>query len=499
MATTVVSPSSGIEPAGAPSTSDLLNMITPEMMSSAGAIQEPAKEGYEPDAPVDDGQIDTPDDTPAETTPEPEAEPEPAAPPEEDKKVDAAPPAEELPEGVTKGKNRKGEEGYFTTPERWETVYGAYKASKEISNLLGEPLTVDAVKAKIEAGDAFDGLMVDLTSGDKSQGNALEYLMARMNMAHKNGETAVDPAVSFVDTLYSKLAGSGTAAERTMRLRNTHDLVNEMFEAAAASRDDALAAGIQQVVRHLAGIGPNETNPAVVKAAADRLGLPFRMLDELPTLAQGTSPEAQLRAENARLKQQLNGNGKSAPAGVESFPNWAATTNQAVEKSVLDSVILPALAAQKDAWAKIPDGEKQFQLRVINPLQLELKDVLAKDERYQSQLTSLKDQAKRAVSADMRKRLGEQIVNLTMNRAKLSIDTLKVPHVKFAAELVKQQADSAHQRRSSAQQKAVPRGASAPVNRGLVPNANEVTYQNGVFDPATAMKDMQASLTRLVR
>ena len=340
MATSIVSP----EPAGAPSTADLLGMITPEMMSTASSVEDTPKEGYEPDAPVDDGEIETPET--ADQTPEPESEPEAA--PEPPKVAEPEPAAEDLPEGVVKGKNRKGEEGYFTTPERWETVYGAYKASKEISTLLGEPLTAAAIKGKIEAADGWDGLMVDLNSGDKtSQGNVVDYLMQRMDQAHKAGETAVDPSVTFVDTLYSKLAGSGSAAERTMRLRNTQDLVTELFEAAAASKDDALAAGVQHMVRHLAGVGPSETNPAVVKAAADRLGLPFKLIDELPTLAQGTSPEAQLRAENARLRQQISG--KSAPATVDSYPQWHGATNQAVEKTVMDSVILPSLAAQKEA------------------------------------------------------------------------------------------------------------------------------------------------------
>lgn len=495
MATTVVSPASIAEPVGAPSTSDLLGMITPEMMAGASTIEEPPKEGVEPETPVDDGEIETPEVTEPEVDAEPGPEPEPEAPKEPE-----PPKEEDIPEGVVKGKNRKGEEGYFATPERWEKIYGAYKATQEVSNLLGEPLTAAAVKGKIEAADSWDYLIGDLASGDKTaQGNTVDYLMQRMSQAHKNGETAVDPSVSFVDTLYSKLATAGTnsPAYRTMRLRNTQDLVGELFEAAAAAKDDSLAAGIQHVVRHLAGIGPTETNPAIVKAAAERMGLPFRLLDELPTLARGNTPEAQLRAEIVSLRNQINGKG-SAPAAVETYSQWDGATRQSVDKTVLDSVILPALTAQKAAWSKLPDGDKQFELRILKPLQDELKGVLDKDTNYQNRLTSLKDQAKRAASVDVRKRIAQDIATLTSNRAKLSIEDLKVPHVKFAAELVKQQSDSTHQRRSGAQQRTVPRGASAPVNRGLVPAA-DVVYPNGMFDPATAMADAQARLARLTR
>jgi len=484
MATAIASPVSA-EPAGAPSTADLLAMIPSGALEAASTIEEPAKEGVEPDAPeTDDGQIETPEAAEPEPEPEPAAEPEPVA-----KEPVKDPATEELPEGVVKGKNRKGEEGYFTTPERWEKIHGAYKENREISKLLGEPLTATAIKANIEHADSWNSFRSDILSGDKNlQGNVIGYLVQEMGQAHKNGETAVDPAVSFVDTLYSKLSGTGSAAEHTMRLRNTQDLVQELYSAAARSNDESLALGIQHVVRHLAGIGPNETNPAVVKAAADRLGLPFKTLAELPTLAQGNTPEAQLRAEVAQLRAQING--KAAPGQqLESYSNWNTSTEAAKEKSVLDNVVLPALATHKEAWSKLPDGEKQFNLRILQPLQAELKGVLASDQRYQSNLAPLKEQARRATSAGVRDHLAKQISDLTTNRARLSIEELKGPHVRFAAETVKQLSDSAHQRRSDAQQKAVPRGASAPVNRGLVPKP-EVTYQNGVYDPATAMRDM---------
>ena len=498
MATAIASPAAA-EPAGAPSVSDLLGMIPSGALEASSTIEEPAKEGVEPDAPEsDDGQIETPEPV-ADETPDPEPEPETPEPAKEPAKPEAkTEPTEDVPEGVVKGKNRKGEEGYFATPERWEKIYGAYKETQKISTLLGEPLTEAAIKQTVAHADSWNDLRADILSGDKNlQGNVIGYLMQEMQQAQKNGETAVDPSVSFVDTLYSNLAKTDSAAYRTMRLRNTQDLAREIFEGAARSGDEAAAQGIQHVIRFLAGIGPNETNAAVVKAAADRMGLPFNLMDELPTLAQGSSPEAQLRRENAQLRAQINGR-TGAPQQAESFSSWNGATTQAVNKSVMDGVILPALSTQKEAWAKaFPDGNEQFDLRVLKPLQAELDGVLAKDERFQSQVASLKEQARRAPSADVRKRIAEQIATLTTNRANLSIEAIKAKHVRFAAETVKQLSDSTHQRRSSAQQRAVPRGASAPVNRGLVP-ANEVTYKDGVFDPATAMADMKSKLTRLV-
>lgn len=492
MATSIASPVSA-EPAGAPSVSDLLGMIPSGAMESASTYEEPAKEGIEPDEPVDDGQIETPEPAAEpEAAPEPEPAPEPPEPPKE---TAVAP--EEV-EGVTKGKNRKGEEGYFVTPAKWEKVYnGSHKTAQQVSEFLGEPLTLESIQGKVRDADSWNFLINDLASGDKTaQDNSLNYLLERMSQAHRNGETAVDPSVSFVDTLYGTLAKAGTdsAAYRTMRLRNTQDLARELYEGAARSNDNLLAASVQHVVRHLAGIGPSETNPAVIKAAAERMGLPFHLIDELPTLAKGTSPEARLRQENAQLRAQVSG--RAAPAS-ETFSQWDAKATGSVQKAVMDTIIAPALAAQKEAWSKLPDGAEQFEIRIVKPLQDELNGVLAKDERYQQQLTSLKEQAKRATSVDVRQRIADQMATITKNRANISIEAIKAKHVKFATDAIVRQSESTHQRKTNAQLRTVPRGASAPVNRGIVP-ANEVTYKDGVFDPATAMQDMKSRVQRLV-
>jgi len=412
-------------------------------------------------------------------------EPTPAAAPE--KPVAETKPGEELPEGVVKGKDRNGKEGLFVEPKRWDTVYGNHKLVQQTSELLGEPVTMEALQLRNDAYMAQERLYADLTSGDvQAQGNVIGYMLDEMARAREAGEIRTDAAVPFASTFYSTIKEKSPDAYATLRFSAAKDLISEMFREASAKGDEPLFLSAQHFARALAGFDKSATDVAAMREVASRAGLPFYTKAEMEGLGRGADPLTALRAENARLLEQVNGRQTTNQAAQ--FDQWHTATRAQVSTAVLDEAVKPALSTVEEAWKPFP---ADYQRLVVDPLHREVTKTLRDDKGFSDKIQLLDAQARRAASAQRREQVGAQIRQAYTNRAKLAADAVKGPILSFAAKFLKEQSQGNNARREAAQGRTAPKGTASAPPRSLIPG-DLPQFSGGIFDPAIAAK--QAAL-----
>lgn len=411
-------------------------------------------------------------------------EPEPGQAPE--KKEGEQP--EELPEGVVRGKDRNGKAGLFVEDNRWKNIYGNHQLVQRVSEVLGEPATLEALQLRNDAYIAQERLFSDLTSGDPgTQGQVIDYFLEEMQRARDEGEVGVNPAVPMAETFYSKLREKSPDGYATLRMTAARDLVGEMFQEAAATGDESLWLSAQHFARALANVGRDVTDLAQVRSITQRMGIPFYAKAEMQGLSRGVDPVARLQAENARLSSLVNG--KSTTDQAAQFDNWFQTTSNSVRSSILDDAVKPALASVEPAWKQFPND---YQDLVVDRLHRKVTETIRNDGNFTNRIKMLSDQAKRATSAQRREQIGDAIKQAYVNRAKLAVDAVKKPILEFAANRLKERADQTHARRQSAQNRTTPKGASGTVPRSLTPNG--LIQMGDTFDPSVAVKQARQLL-----
>ena len=478
--------------------SDLAAMAPPDLFSSPAAdtstdtsssvetSSEPAEVETFDTPDLLDGETESNLDEPEPPEPEtttPEPDPEPASTETQQTQPD------ELPEGVTRGKDRNGKPGLFVEDTRWKNIYGNHQLVQKASEMLGEPVTAEALQLRNDAYLAQERLFNDLTSGDpQAQGAVLEYFLDEMSRAREQGEVGVDPAVPMAQTFYSTLRDKSPDAYASLRFQAAKDLVGEMFEEASASGDESLWLSAQHFARKLSNVGKEVSDISQVRAIAQRMGIPFYAKAEMQGLARGVDPVARLQAENARLHSLVNG--KSSTNQAAQFDTWFQGVAQTVKSSVLDQAVKPALATVESQWKEFPNDYHDL---VVDRLHRKVTETIRADAGFNQRIKLLNDQAQRAASAQKRDELGVAIRQAYVNRARLAVEAVKKPILEFAANRLKERADQTHARRQAAQNRTAPKGTTGTVPRSLTPN-NLVQMDNGVFDPATAVKQARQLL-----
>lgn len=480
-------------PAGSPSTDDMLSGFSEDLFAGTGN-DAPAEDTTGTDAsaetPVDDETIDIPDEV-GETDPQPPTEQPPAEPEPEPEPIAAKTetPVEEEIEGVRPTKTRAGKEGMFVAKDKWTAdILPSYKLAQEASQILGEPLTIDAIKLRNEALETNDNLFRDLNSADATkQGGLIDYLFGEMARAQKDGLVGSDPAVSFTRTLFQRLeAQPNSPARNALRYEASKALISELFESAEASGDKNLFMSLGHVVRELTG-AKNDT--AAIRDAANRMGYRFHTAQEMGQLK--PDPVTRLQRENQRLMEQLNGRQQGNQKNeVDAFFRENASV---IAKSLDEGVIAPALSSIADAWTKLPT---QYKSLIIEPIKRDLVAKIKEDQSFMNRMAVLDEEAARATSASARESFRDRIKSAWTNKAKLIIDAVKRPHIEAATTIVKTGSDANHARRAEAQNKTSPKGASAAVPRSIVPDDLGV-MPNGVFDENVAIQQMNKRLANL--
>lgn len=369
--------------------------------------------------------------------------PEEAAQPEQTEQ------AEDLPEGVVKGKDRNGKQGLFVTPERWQSIYGNHQAVQQMSELAGEPIDVDGFGVRERAFQAQVRFADDLVSGDpNAQGNVIKFMLDRARDAQQKGMVAGNPLVPFTQTLYKELKAADPDAYAALRSDASKDLIQELYDAAAQSKNKYLYLAMGHV--------------------ADALGLPYKPEAEMEGFfAQGgqQSEVAQLRARLQEVEGQLNG--RSAQTQAAQFQSWQGETRQAVYDSMMSDAILPAVASAQNQglWAKNPQA---FQEYVVKPLHSAVNDILAKDKAFGDKITRLTALAQTG-TAQRRAEVQGELVRLYANRASLAAQAKSGEILRTAAKQWETANQQTHARRQAGAAHRAPQSGGSPVRRSLVP------------------------------
>lgn len=397
---------------------------------------------------------------------------------------------EELPEGVTRGKDRNGKQGLFVEENRWKNIYNNHQLVQKTTEILGEPATLEALQLRNDAYVAQEQLYNDLTSGDpQAQGQVLGYFFDEMARARQDGEVGVDGTVPFATSFYQTLREKSPDGYANLRYTAARDLIGEMFTEAAEKGDESLRLSAQHFARVLAGV-PANADPKQIPQMIRQRGVPFYTKDEMTGLKQRTAadPTEALRQENARLRAERDGTSTTNVAAQRQ--EWVQQTDQAVSQSILNDAIKPALSAVEKEWSKFP---KQFERLVRDPLHSQVFDAIRNDKAFEGRIRLLKEQALRSPSAQKRAELGEAVKNLYLNRAKLAVDAAKGQVFREAAEFFQERVNQRHERRQAAQNRTAPSGSNGTVPRTAIPR-DLIDFKDGVFDSDTAIKQARQLL-----
>lgn len=472
---------------------DLASMVPPDLFSGTD-VSDSGDSGSDASASETDSaaqysaeSFDAAGDTAAEAAAE-----VPAEQTEEEPPVEAQPEAEkpeqkeaaqqdgELPEGVRAGKDRRGNDGYFVDANRWNgSIYPHHKLAVEASDLLGEPLTMDAIKVRENAYIGQRNLWGDLLSGDPQlQGGLIGQFFESAQKAVERGHVGSDPMVPFTETFYSTLRDKSPDAYAKLRLEAAKDLSAELYEEAAMLWSQGKADMADNLYRS-------------VGRMLGTIGLPYKREAEregyLSTAGQVNEAET-LRRENQALKGQLNG--KATQSAAAQYDNWLNQTTQNVQASILNDAIMPAVKDAETSWSKLKDGPDAFKDLVVGRLLTAVNEAITKDTRFQERINDLQEAARRATSVQRRSELQADIRQLTVNRAKLVVEAKRRPILEFASDRWKIRNETNNKRLAAGQTQRTPTGVHAPAPQSITPSAAQPSSQ--VFDPDVEVRKLMA-------
>jgi hypothetical protein len=436
---------------------------------SVPGTDSPAVETETSEQPAADPEtpLDTPEGAQAGTEEEPGEEQPDEGAETEGSQPEPSPDEEELPDGVRRGKDRNGKDGVWVDKSRWEnTIHPHHKIFQQASELIGEPLSIEAIDLRNRAYLGQERLYTDLLSADpQSQSKVINHFFDEAERSRQEGEIEHDPTVSLGETFYTALRERSPDGYAKLRLLAAKDLISEMYQAAAERGDKNLWLSMG----HL----------------AKTLGLPYHRADEMEAFISNRSdPVAMLRAENERLKSELYG--RKSTEHTAQFDQWTNETRTKTTAAVLSEAILPALSEAQKAWEKYPEA---FNDLVVSRLQSAVQKTIAEDRNFADRISLLTEMAKRAASAQKRAEIASQIQQAYVNRARLAADIHKRKILTDAARIFKERNDANHARRSSAQNQRTPTGAGSPIPRSIVPQGIQ-SKPGENFNLKTAMADI---------
>lgn len=462
MATSVVTPDTGSAASGA----DLMSSVPADLFSGADVSEFP-------DTPEGDG-LETfdaggePDGAALPAVEEPVVEDAPLSDDEPLPLEEAAKPAEELPEGVKRGKDRNGKEGLWLTPNRYDEFHGAHRVMRDYANVIGEAVTPEALNDRQQAFMGQQRLYANMTSADpKLQADVINHFFNELRAAQQSGLVGSNPAVPFTQEFYRQVK-SDPDAYASLRMEAANDLLKEMKDVAGETQNVNLWRSGGWI--------------------AKQLGLEWSPEVEMQNFVSRKSDP--LHHANSRIKElETQLSGRQAADSTAQYESWKASIAQTNAQAIKEEALIPSIPEDhRTSWAKFP---AQFQNLVIAPLNKQVREVIAKDAGFQERLTLLGKQAERSASAQVRADIAAQIQRLYVNRARIAADALRGPLLKEAGALLAQQSQATHQRRQAAQDQHSPQGSRAAVPRSLVPNSVVNSNRVGTtFNANDAVRDM---------
>lgn len=388
-------------------------------------------------------ELDAPESPEApETTEEPTEEP-PAADP-----AKPTPEQTDVPEGATM-RERNGKKEYVFPEERGKTVYAGYKLAQEAEQLLGEPLTREALKARQDAHEWLETQKIEFVSPDPGeQANVFQNMFREAAQALAAGEIGHDPletvGEAFLTTLQNTAPEHYERAERWVM----QGVIDKLYQAAAESNNEKLLRTVQNLDHHYSG-----------KYVRDE------------DLARRT-PDAITRREQelARREQQIQQHQQRQAQAR--WNTWHNNTKSTIGESVKTVIAQQIPDAVQQAFAKMPNGTQRIE-NIKQLLDLEVKNAIRGDQNWRQQNANLFKQAEMAPSEQRRQAIAQQIVQRYEQRAR-QVLAAKAKQILDAETLSLKQANAAtHQRQQAAANQKGAVGGSRPPARSIPGSAAE--------------------------
>jgi hypothetical protein len=405
--------------------------------------------------PVKDTAVDEPAiaDDPIDETPEPvvdePAADDPAAPPAEEAPKDTA---DDLPEDAVVRVGRNGKEEVVYPKARGMAIYAGYKTAQEAEQILGEPLTPDALTSRQTSHEWLSAQNMDAISPNpKEQGYVFANLFRTAAEAISRGEISHDPLETMGEAFLNTMAQvSPENHQRTVNfVLNQH--IQQMYDEAAQTSDVKLWKTTQNLDYKL-----NNT---------------FLKDEDMRTRTKPTvdSREQDLRQREQNIAQHQRQQQKVAWEG------WNTGTKSSIQQSV-DSAVNEAIPAElRKSFESSPEGKDRLA-NTIRLLNVEIREALNGDQKWVSATRDLYTRASRAASEEVRESLRTQIVQRYQARARQVIAANAAKIIGAQSAGLKTANAAKHNKLAEAQQQKNTPGTGTPAPR-FVPQRADARKQ----------------------
>lgn len=389
------------------------------------------------DQPAEAEVVEPVDDAPAVDAPDaPEAPADQAA----------APADAEIPEGVTV-RERGGKKEWVYPEDRGRSIYEGYKIAKQAEEVLGEPVTPEALADRQQAHEWLQNQRIDAISPDpRDQANVFRNIFREAAEAIQNGEIGHDPletiGESFMDTLRT------VAPEHYEQTANAVMLsrVQSLYSEAAKPGNEKLLRSLQNIEHHLTG-----------KYTPDDKVMQQKV-DPVASREESLNRREQAIQNHARQQQQ------------QALRLWHEGTKTSIVESVRSVLTEQIPDAVKSAFKALPNGEQRIS-NTIKLLDIEVQSAIKSDQNWRTQNANLFKQAEMAPSEERRAAIKAQIIQRYQQKTR-QVMTAKAKSIIDAESLVLQKANAAtkERMRAGAENKSTP-GASQPAPRRIPTDA----------------------------
>jgi hypothetical protein len=394
--------------------------------------------------PVKDTAVDEPavadepiDEIPEPVVDEPGAD-DPAAPPADDAPKDTV---DDLPEDAVVRVGRNGKEEVVYSKPRGMAIYAGYKTAQAAAEILGEPLTPEAMSTRQTSHEWLSAQNMDAISPNvKEQGYVFANLFRTAAEAISRGEISHDPLETMGEAFLNTMAQvSPENHQRTVNfVLNQH--IQQMYDEAAQSGDVKLLKTAQNLDYKL-----NNT---------------FLKDEDMRTRTKPTvdSREQDLRQREQNIAQHQRQQQKAAWEG------WNTGTKSSIQQSV-DSAVNEAIPAElRKSFESSPEGKDRLA-NTIRLLNVEIREALNGDQKWVAATRDLYTRASRAASEEVRESLRTQIVQRYQARARQVIAANAAKIIGAQSAGLKTANAAKHNKLAEAQQQKNTPGTGTPAPR----------------------------------
>lgn len=441
-------------------------------------------------APSESQNFDVPPTVPPVSTepapqvaaPEAPAAVEPAAvetPPADGSAPAVTPPG--LPEGV-RVRKLEGKDVWAVEPAAGRSAFDRAALATEAEQIMGEPLTKDAVEFRQRTVDGLEGMRGDLLSDKpEDQLNVVNHLGDVIRQAQAAGEIGHDAVSSLVKvTIDSAMDGrdpaltSAVLSHISSNPRVINTLIENVYQMALTEPDAAQAEALWNSAQQI----DNRINKGQYRTNKEMEYLRASKATSLPVYQrQGAAPATAVTAPPQPAAAT------TSPANT-GYQDWANGTNQTIHN---DSVVkgvdaLLGTSVAKELRDKYPNDLQAVQNQLISVV----RDGLLGDQALRDQTTAIQKRARLAVNPEVRDQLRDEIVRRHTAAAKRILGEKKGPILtRFAEQMAGKSATELNRARAS--QTA---GRQAPSSGG--PSAARV----GVREPSTGQFKSNSDFTK---